>query len=80
MATSAAARPSTSVGHARRQPDADACQLLLGVGIHPPAIEQTEAAAAGFASQEDVAGDVERVDDLELLVDDGDPEARGVRR
>ena len=63
------------------QLDANARQLALGVGLHLPAIEQPEGAAAGrLAPQEDVAGDVQRVDQLALLVDDPDAEPGRVGR
>ena len=59
----------------------DAGQLALGLGVHPPAIEQSQRSAARrLAAEEHVAGDVQRVDELELLVDDRDAEPRGIDR
>ena len=75
------AADSSPSGVLAAKPDPDARQLALGVGVHPPAIEQAKGAAARrLAPEEDVAGDVQRVDQLELLVDDGDAEPGGIGR
>ncbi len=66
---------------ARRDLRADAGELPLRIGFHPPAIQQSQRPGpVRLASEEDVAGNVERVDDLELLVDDADAEAGGIGR
>src|SRR5262245_58402160 len=43
--------------------------------FHAAAVEEAQRTGpVRLASQKDVAGDVERVDHLQLLVDDGDPQ------
>ena len=46
--------------------------------LNPPAVEQAKRPAVRLAAQEHVAGDVERVDELEHLMDHGDAETRRV--
>ena len=66
---------------ARRDLRTDAGELPLRVCLHAPAIEQTQRPCPlRLAAEEDVAGDVERLDDLALLMDDADAETSRVRR
>ena len=53
-------------------------QEHLGVRLHPLPVDHPE--AARLAPQEDVLGDREVGDEVELLVDGGDPEPLGVLR
>ena len=64
----------------RRHRQSDACQLLVCVRLHPPAVEQAQRPAIELTPQEDVAGDVERVDELEHLMNHRDAETRRVGR
>jgi hypothetical protein len=65
----------------RRHLRADAGQLPCRVGFHAPAIQEPQRSGPErLPAEEDIASDVERVDDFELLMDHGDAESRGVRR
>ena len=57
--------------------DAEAGEELSGGGDHGAAVEE-EAGAERFAAEEDVGGDAELGDEVELLVDDGDARPFGV--
>src|SRR6185503_12546114 len=58
-----------------RNRSADLREMLRSVLFHAAAVEQAKRSAAmRLAPQEDVTGDVERVDHLQVLVDDGDTE------
>src|SRR3954466_207617 len=59
-----------------RHVDPDAPQQHLGVGLHRPAVDHPE--AARLSAQEDVLGDRQIGDEVELLVDGGDPQPLGV--
>ncbi len=62
-----------------RERRADASELSRRVGIHPPAIQQPQRPSpVRLASEKDVRGGVEGVDQLELLMDHADAEPAGV--
>ncbi len=69
--------PSSRTG-TRRDPHADPFEQLGGVGLHAPAVDHPE--PARLAAEEDVLGDRQVRDQVELLVDGGDPEPLGVLR
>ena len=74
-------RRQVTQGRVRPKLHPDARQRARGIGVHLPAIEESQRAAARrLASEEHVARDVQRVDQLALLVDDPDAEPGGIDR
>lgn len=63
---------------ARGDVQADTAQQHLGVGFHAPPVDHAE--AARLTAQEDVLGHGQIGNQVELLVDRGDPEPLGVLR
>ena len=65
----------------RRDLCTNAGELPLRVCLHAPAIHQTQRPCPlRLAAEEDVAGDIQRLDDLALLMDDADAQTSRIRR
>ena len=59
----------------------NAGELPLGICLHAPAIHQTQwPCPPRLAAEEDVAGDVQCLDHLALLMDDADAQTSRIRR
>ncbi|WP_374200097.1 hypothetical protein [Streptomyces sp. S-2] len=71
------AEPERVQRAARVDADAEAVEEVGGLAVHPGEVDEPEA-VAGFAAQEDVAGHAHQRDEVDLLVDRGDPGLLGL--